>query len=143
MAYPAPLSLAVLPLMPAGRSCLGAPFSCSWLDPAAAPLSQASDAELRSALKERGALCLAGRWRLVEAAYLGHVLELLLLTAAEHDWPRSAVPADDMAAHLCRDAEINPRSSTPHPLSSHFLINQDLTHLSPSVEPCNRLDRAH
>lgn len=64
---------------------------------------------MREALKERGAIELSGRWRLVEPSYLGHVLELLLLTACEHEWPRSALPAEEMAELLSREAEINPK----------------------------------
>ncbi len=41
---------------------------------------QASAAELRAALEEMGAVELSGRWCLVDPAYMGGLLELLILT---------------------------------------------------------------
>ena len=41
---------------------------------------QASAGELRAALRDMGAVELSGRWCLVDAAYMGGLLELLILT---------------------------------------------------------------
>jgi len=70
---------------------------------------QASDAELRHALAERHALCLDGRWRAVQPPYLGHVLELLLLTAAERGWPLDALDGAEAAAALRAEGGVDPR----------------------------------
>ena len=64
---------------------------------------QASRAELLAELKALDALCLGGRWRLVEEDYLGGLLEALLLTATEHGWPLEAVPLSEAAAALAPD----------------------------------------
>ena len=70
---------------------------------------QASDEELRQALAERRALCLDSRWRAVDPAYLGHVLELLLLTAAERGWAPDALDGAEAAAALQADGSVDPR----------------------------------
>lgn len=41
---------------------------------------QASPAELSTALREAGALQLGAHWRMLGAAYMGELLEALLLT---------------------------------------------------------------
>lgn len=95
--------------------------------------TQASDEELREALRERCALEIDGRWRLVDPSYLGHVLELLLVTACEHGWPRSAVPAENMGACLCSEADIDPRSCPTNlaqqPCSSRGCVLTFLGHM--------------
>ncbi|KAL4439418.1 hypothetical protein ABPG77_008747 [Micractinium sp. CCAP 211/92] len=61
---------------------------------------QCSGGELRTALVERRALCLDGRYCLVDPGYQGMLLELVLLTAVEHGWPLSRLPGARMAAAL-------------------------------------------
>lgn len=68
------------------------PGSCEWFwlwlgspmprppPPSARAPVQASPAELRAALRELGAVQLGRHWRLVEPAYMGGLLEVLLLT---------------------------------------------------------------
>ena len=73
------------------------------------PRAQASDEELRQALAARHALCLDGRWRGVDPAYVGHVLELLLLTALERGWPRDALDGAEAAATLRAEGNVDPR----------------------------------
>ncbi|KAL4437232.1 hypothetical protein ABPG75_004371 [Micractinium tetrahymenae] len=61
---------------------------------------QCSARELRAALAERKALCLDGRYCLVDEGYQGMLLELVLLTAVEHGWPLSRLPGERVAAAL-------------------------------------------
>jgi sister chromatid cohesion protein DCC1 len=63
---------------------------------------QASGAELRAALRARGAVRLGARWRGVDAGYLGTLLEMLLLTAVEQGWANDAVPGAAAAAALAQ-----------------------------------------
>ncbi len=79
------------------------------LRPAHDAPAQASDAELRHALAECHALCLDSRWRAVQPAYLGHVLELLLLTAAERGWPLDALDGAEAPAALRAEGNVDPR----------------------------------
>lgn len=62
------------------------------LTPPGHPPLQASEAELRVALKERGALELKGLWQVVEAGFLGTLLEVMLATIVQEGWPRWTVP---------------------------------------------------
>lgn len=64
---------------------------------------QASEAELRAALREKGALELDGQWHRLDEAFLGELLELILLTAVAQGWSFHAVPCQDMAACLHQD----------------------------------------
>ena len=61
---------------------------------------QASPVELEAALEEKGAMCLAGKWRGVDSEYLGTLVELILLTAVEKGWSLSAVPAKEAGEAL-------------------------------------------
>jgi sister chromatid cohesion protein DCC1 len=61
---------------------------------------QASALELDAGLKQRGAVCLDGRWRGVDRGYLGTILELVMLTAVEQGWRDWTIPAADAAAAL-------------------------------------------
>ena len=45
----------------------------------------------------------------MQPAYLGHVLELLLLTAAERGWPLDAVHGAEAAAALRAEGGVDPR----------------------------------
>ena len=74
---------------------------------------------MREALGARHALELGGRWRRVDPRYLGHVLELALLTLTQQGWPRTAVPAPQLAAQLRSEADIHPKCAVvPHPCSN-------------------------
>ncbi|GLC39275.1 hypothetical protein PLESTB_001648800 [Pleodorina starrii] len=64
---------------------------------------QASPAELRAALAAEGALELGGRWRAVEANYLGSLLELVLLTAEQEGMSLGALRESRLAAALQPD----------------------------------------
>ncbi len=68
--------------------------------PAASLGPQASREELKVALKSKGALLLDGANRLVDEAYLGTLLELLLLTIIEQGWADFCVPATEAADAL-------------------------------------------
>lgn len=57
----------------------------------ASAASQASEAELRKALRDVGALCIDGRYMSVDAGYAREVLDNLLLSAAAVGVPLSAV----------------------------------------------------
>lgn len=52
------------------------------------------------ALRQRRAAELEGAWRMVAPAYLGHLLEMLLLSAAQHGWDLAAVPVADACSVL-------------------------------------------
>ncbi len=64
---------------------------------------QASEAELRAALELRGAAEVDGAWRLVSPAYLGTLLEMLLLSSTQHGWQLSAIPMAEACSVLEAD----------------------------------------
>lgn len=92
------------PRCPCGLACMHAWYALEqrvtplWLVP-----NQASAAELRSALRQRGAVELDGAWRLVSRAYLGTLLDMLLLSAAQHGWELSAIPVADACSVMEAD----------------------------------------
>ena len=61
---------------------------------------QASEAELQEGLRELGALQIDGRWRVVDAAYLAEIFDLILSLCIEHDWPLGAVSSKECCAAL-------------------------------------------
>lgn len=69
---------------------------------------QASAAELRVALQQRGAMELEGTWRTVAPAHLAALLEVLLLSATQHSWHHDAVPVQEACSVLQADG-FDPR----------------------------------
>jgi hypothetical protein len=61
---------------------------------------QASSEQLQAALVDRGAVCIDGRYWLVDAEYLTGALEVLLLTAAQQGWRISDIVADEAVEAL-------------------------------------------
>ncbi|CAM6107033.1 unnamed protein product [Calypogeia fissa] len=53
---------------------------------------QASEFQLRTALKALHAVEIGGYWRIAAEEFMHEVLEMLLLTATQHDWPLGALP---------------------------------------------------
>ncbi len=72
---------------------------------------QASAAELRVALKERGALEVDGCWRVMSGALLGDTLEVLLLTATQHGWG-NCIPVAEAGQAMTADG-FDPRQEEP------------------------------
>ncbi|MEW5314184.1 MAG: hypothetical protein WDW38_005699 [Sanguina aurantia] len=62
---------------------------------------QASEGELRSALTAMHAVELEGVWRLMDAAYMDSMLELVLLSAQEEGLPWHAIPLRAIRSSLC------------------------------------------
>ncbi len=69
---------------------------------------QASAAELRQALQQRHAAELGGVWRTIAPAYLGHLLEMALLSAAQHGWDLAAVPLAEACSVLQEEDGFDP-----------------------------------
>ena len=69
---------------------------------------QASAAELRKALQRRHAAELGGVWRTISPSYLGHLLEMSLLSAAQHGWDLAAVPLAEACLVLHEEDGIDP-----------------------------------
>ncbi|KAI8463895.1 MAG: sister chromatid cohesion protein Dcc1 [Monoraphidium minutum] len=85
----------------AGGGAKGAP--AGFTDAQLLELVQASRSELLSELTALGAVRLGGRWRLVDADYLGRLLEVLLLSATENGWPLDEIPLADACQALAAD----------------------------------------
>lgn len=69
---------------------------------------QASEVEVRAALRRAGAIEVGGRWHAVPPELAHHALRMLLLTCAARGWPRSAVPAAAAASAMEED-DVDPR----------------------------------
>lgn len=69
---------------------------------------QASEVEVRAALRRAGAIEVEGRWHAVPPELAHHALRVLLLTCATRGWPRSAVPAAAAASAMEED-DVDPR----------------------------------
>ncbi|WIA31014.1 hypothetical protein OEZ86_001054 [Tetradesmus obliquus] len=67
---------------------------------------QASRVELMAELGRLQALQMNGRWRLVEEAYLGALLEMLVMTALEKGWAMDAIPLREAVQALQPDGYI-------------------------------------
>ncbi len=70
--------------------------------------AQASAAELRAALQQRGALELEGSWRVISPCHLAALLEVLLLSAAQHGWRHDAIPVQEACSAMQADG-FDPR----------------------------------
>jgi hypothetical protein len=81
---------------------------------------QASAAELRTALQARGALEVDGRWRLISPAHMAMLLEMLLLSAAQHGWDLASVPVQDVCRVMEGDG-FDPRYATRACLHTHLV----------------------
>ncbi|KAF6256903.1 sister chromatid cohesion protein Dcc1 [Scenedesmus sp. NREL 46B-D3] len=67
---------------------------------------QASRAELLAELERLDAVQLAGRWRLVDEAYLGALLEMLIMTALEKGWSMDSIPVREAVQALQPDGYV-------------------------------------
>eukprot|EP01097_Dermamoeba_algensis_P009115 TRINITY_DN6294_c0_g1_i1.p1 TRINITY_DN6294_c0_g1~~TRINITY_DN6294_c0_g1_i1.p1 ORF type:complete len:271 (-),score=55.43 TRINITY_DN6294_c0_g1_i1:231-1043(-) len=61
---------------------------------------QASEGELRRALKELNAIRVNGNWRLISPTYSCTILKLILATATENDWSLSSLNLKDLSEQL-------------------------------------------
>lgn len=73
-------------------------LGCTWQE--LTESVQSSDAELKSALQASGAMCVEGRWRMVDHGYMATLLELVLLTVVEKGWSLEAIPYPDVGRAL-------------------------------------------
>ena len=69
---------------------------------------QASAAELKAAVQQRGAVELNGRWRVISPGHLATLLEVLLLSAAQHGWRHDSLPVQEACTVLQSDG-FDPR----------------------------------
>ena len=68
------------------------------------PLSlQASSTELQAELAKVGAVDLGAGWQGVHPEYLATLLEMVVLTAAQHAWPLTALPLPALCEALAQD----------------------------------------
>ena len=51
-------------------------------------------------------------WRIISPGHLAHLLEVLLLSAAQHGWCLDAIPVQEVCSVLQNDG-FNPRCGTP------------------------------
>ncbi len=65
-----------------------------------------------AALHARGAMELDGCWRTISPGHLAHLLEILLLSAAQHCWCLDAIPVQEACSVLQADG-FNPRCVAP------------------------------
>ncbi|BDA43076.1 Sister chromatid cohesion protein DCC1 [Coccomyxa sp. Obi] len=91
--------------------------------------AQASEAELRAALQARGAMELDGCWRIISAGHLAHLLEVLLLSAAQHGWRLDAMPVQEACSVLQADG-FNPRVAQ-HCLRLHSALDASTSDTPP------------
>lgn len=64
---------------------------------------QASEFQLRTALKTLRAVEIGGYWRLTDEGFMHRLLEMLLLTAIQHDWALEALPGPEVVRGLGAD----------------------------------------
>ncbi|KAL4585772.1 hypothetical protein LXL04_010398 [Taraxacum kok-saghyz] len=64
---------------------------------------QASDEELRSALKVLPALEINGYWRIIDFKYMDRILNMLINNSLLNDWPLNSLNEDDVIESLVND----------------------------------------
>lgn len=80
---------------------------------------QASPAELSEALDAMGALCIDGGWCVMDVEYIGTLLEVVILTAIQHDWSDNygrddsgwVIPGSKMSNLLEEEDGYSPRAT--------------------------------
>ncbi|KAK9915250.1 hypothetical protein WJX75_006737 [Coccomyxa subellipsoidea] len=92
---------------------------------------QASAAELKAALQQRGAVELNGRWRVISPGHLATLLEVLLLSAAQHGWRHDSLPVQEACTVLQSDG-FDPRVAQ-HCLRLHSTLDASATDMPATV----------
>ncbi|KAG0480821.1 hypothetical protein HPP92_011417 [Vanilla planifolia] len=87
----------------------------SWND--LVQLIQASEEELRTALKSLSALEIDGYWRILDDKSMDDTLDMILRNAVLHDWPLSALKEDSVLSVL--EADGFPGTIVSHCLGTH------------------------
>ncbi|GLJ26416.1 hypothetical protein SUGI_0509390 [Cryptomeria japonica] len=68
---------------------------------------QASEEELKEGLKSLAAVEIGGYWRIVDEAFMGCLLDVLILNSVQHDWPLNALRTEVVLPVLEQDGYSN------------------------------------